>query len=103
LVCGISCCCRIRIIPRRPEFEAYPPHAIAGTREAETIPELLALPFAEQFTVIEKNALAPWHQHGVRQLAARPCGDIDRDCGWKLHRSLHLPPGDVFAHAGKRP
>jgi nicotinamidase-related amidase len=45
--------------PTTPEFEAYPPHAVAGTREAETIPELLALPFANQFTVIEKNALSP--------------------------------------------
>ncbi len=45
--------------PETPEFEAYPPHAIAGTEESETIPELLALPFAEAFTIIEKNALAP--------------------------------------------
>lgn len=45
--------------PNTPEFEAYPPHAIAGTTESRTIPELLALPFADAFTVIEKNALAP--------------------------------------------
>jgi nicotinamidase-related amidase len=42
-----------------PEFEAYPAHAIAGTRESEMIPELAALPFANQFTIIQKNSLHP--------------------------------------------
>lgn len=42
-----------------PEFEAYPAHAIAGTRESEMIPELAALPFARQFTIIQKNSLHP--------------------------------------------
>ena len=45
--------------PETPEFEAYPPHAVAGTLESQTIPELLALPFSEAFTIVEKNALAP--------------------------------------------
>ncbi len=42
-----------------PEFEAYPAHAIAGTRESEMIPELAELPFADHFTIIEKNSLHP--------------------------------------------
>lgn len=42
-----------------PEFEAYPAHALAGTSESEMIPELAALPFAEHFTVIQKNSLHP--------------------------------------------
>ena len=42
-----------------PEFEAYPAHAIAGTRESEMIPELAELPFADRFTIIEKNSLDP--------------------------------------------
>jgi nicotinamidase-related amidase len=42
-----------------PEFNAYPPHALAGTSESEMIPELANLPFADQFTVIEKNSLHP--------------------------------------------
>ncbi|MCO5223182.1 MAG: cysteine hydrolase [Thermomicrobiales bacterium] len=45
--------------PDSPEFEAYPAHAIAGTSESEMIPELAELPFANQFTVIEKNSLHP--------------------------------------------
>jgi nicotinamidase-related amidase len=45
--------------PETPEFSAWPPHCLRGTEEAETIPELLALPFANLFTVIEKNSLHP--------------------------------------------
>jgi nicotinamidase-related amidase len=42
-----------------PEFEAYPAHAVAGTSESEMIPELAALPFANHFTIIQKNSLHP--------------------------------------------
>jgi nicotinamidase-related amidase len=45
--------------PDTPEFESWPPHCVAGTPEADTIPELLDLPFADSFTVIEKNSLNP--------------------------------------------
>jgi nicotinamidase-related amidase len=45
--------------PQTPEFEAWPVHCVRGTEEAETIPELKALPFADRFTVIEKNSLHP--------------------------------------------
>ncbi len=42
------------------EFESYPPHCIEGTSEAETIPELAQLPFAESFTIVPKNSLNPF-------------------------------------------
>ena len=45
--------------PQTPEFEAWPVHCVRGTEEAETVPELRALPFADRFTVIEKNSLDP--------------------------------------------
>ena len=45
--------------PETPEFAAWPVHCVRGTEEAETIPELRALPFADLFTVIEKNSLHP--------------------------------------------
>lgn len=45
--------------PEAVEFGAWPPHCIRGTEEAETIPELASLPFADQFTIIEKNSLHP--------------------------------------------
>jgi nicotinamidase-related amidase len=43
--------------PDAVEFSAYAPHCVAGTREAETVPELLALPFAEEFELIAKNSI----------------------------------------------
>lgn len=45
--------------PNTPEFDAYPPHCIRGTDEAETIAELQHLPFADSYTIIEKNSLNP--------------------------------------------
>src|SRR5215218_520970 len=45
--------------PQTPEFEAWPVHCVRGTDEAETIPELQVLPFANLLTVIEKNSLHP--------------------------------------------
>jgi nicotinamidase-related amidase len=45
--------------PRTPEFLAFPPHCVRGTEEAHTIQALRALPFADHFTIIEKNSLHP--------------------------------------------
>lgn len=42
-----------------PEFRAYPPHAIAGSSESDTIPELKKLDFAEHLTIFPKNSLHP--------------------------------------------
>lgn len=39
------------------EFKAYGPHGVRGTREAETVPELRALPFADKFVIVHKNSL----------------------------------------------
>ncbi len=41
------------------EFATYPPHARTGTHEAETVPEIASLPFADIYTVIPKNSLSP--------------------------------------------
>lgn len=43
--------------PQAKEFEAYGPHGICGTREAEMVPEFAALPFANEFRIIHKNSL----------------------------------------------
>jgi len=48
--------------PDAPEFAAWPPHCVRGTPEAETIPEITALPFADLLTVVEKNSLHPGHE-----------------------------------------
>jgi nicotinamidase-related amidase len=41
-----------------PEFREFGPHCITGTPEAAAVPELLALPFARDFTVIPKRSLS---------------------------------------------
>jgi len=41
------------------EFDAFGPHCIAGTRQAETIPALAALPFSGLFRIVGKNSLSP--------------------------------------------
>jgi len=60
--------------PDAVEFESYPPHCVEGTSEAETIPELAQLSFAELFTIVPKNSLNPFH--GTELLAWQ---DIHRD------------------------
>jgi nicotinamidase-related amidase len=44
--------------PDSPEFADFGPHCIRGTREAEPVPELRALPFWDRATVIEKRSLS---------------------------------------------
>lgn len=62
--------------PNSPEFRSYPPHAIEGTDESATIPELAGLPFAEALTVIEKRALGP-------------AVETTFDAWWDEHMDLH--------------
>jgi nicotinamidase-related amidase len=47
--------------PDAVEFAAFPPHCQAGTSEAENIPELAGLPFANLYTTVEKNSLNAFH------------------------------------------
>jgi nicotinamidase-related amidase len=79
-----------------PEFRSYPPHAIAGTEESATIPELAGLPFAGALTVIEKNSLHPaietsfdawWDDHRdiTRAIVVGDCTDL---CVY--HLAMHL-------------
>lgn len=84
--------------PQAPEFNAFPPHAVHGTEESTTIPELQALPFSNVFTVIEKNSLHPalgtrfdkWlaeHKHLNTALVAGNCTDL---CVYQLTMHLRL-------------
>lgn len=43
--------------PDSVEFADFPPHCQAGTSEADTIPELASLPFANLYQVVPKNSL----------------------------------------------
>jgi nicotinamidase-related amidase len=81
-----------------PEFNAYPPHAIAGTSESEMIPELASLPFADQFTIIEKNSLHPavetefdaWWDERMHLRTAIVIGDCTDLCVTALAMHLRL-------------
>ena len=39
------------------EFQAFGPHGICGTSEAEMIPEVRALPFSSEFKIFHKNSI----------------------------------------------
>lgn len=44
-------------MPASVEFADFPPHCQLGTSEANTIPELAELPFADLYTIVSKNSL----------------------------------------------
>ncbi|HLU36320.1 MAG TPA: isochorismatase family protein [Thermomicrobiales bacterium] len=84
--------------PSTPEFNSYPPHALKGDAESETIPELANLPFAQNLTVIEKNSLHPavettfndwWDEHMDlnRAIVVGDCTDL---CVYQLAMHLRL-------------
>jgi nicotinamidase-related amidase len=69
------------------EFSAYPPHAVGGTEESETVDELKALPFSDLFIVMPKNSvscdigtdLGPWlddHPAVTTFIVVGDCTDI---------------------------
>jgi len=84
--------------PRTPEFEAWPPHAVRGTEESTTIPELRALPFAADFTTIKKNSLNPaigtgfdrWLDDHPELLTALVVGNCTDLCVYQLAMHLRL-------------
>jgi nicotinamidase-related amidase len=45
--------------PDAVEFNSYGPHCVAGTPEAETVPELDQLPFSDLFVKMNKNSINP--------------------------------------------
>lgn len=53
--------------PDSPEFNAFPPHCIAGTREAEIIPDLTSLPFASELVTVSKRSLAVGLEENFRR------------------------------------
>lgn len=51
--------------PDAVEFAHYPPHCVRGTAESATAPELLKLPFADTFQIIEKNSISSSQHTGL--------------------------------------
>ncbi|HEY1012856.1 MAG TPA: isochorismatase family cysteine hydrolase [Herpetosiphonaceae bacterium] len=80
------------------EFGSFPPHCVRGTSEAGTAPELLALPFADEFTIFEKNTLsaaietefAAWvraHPEVTTYVVTGDCSDL---CIYQLAMFLRM-------------
>jgi len=80
------------------EFANYPPHSIRGDVQSQTVPVLRRLPFAGDFTVIEKNsisssentALDGWldaHPQITTYIVTGDCSDL---CTYQLAMHLRL-------------
>lgn len=52
--------------PDAVEFADFPPHCQAGSHEAQTIPELASLSFADLYTIIPKNSLSAFEGTNLR-------------------------------------
>ena len=84
--------------PAAPEFEAWPVHCVRGTDEAEMISELKVLPFADLFTVVEKNSLHPgletdfdrWVDAQTELRTAIIVGDCTDLCVYQVAMHLRL-------------
>ena len=80
------------------EFLAYPPHAVGGTSESDTVDELKALPFSDSFVIIPKNSVScdlgtdldPWldaHPGVTTFIVVGDCTDI---CVYLMAMHLRL-------------
>ncbi len=84
--------------PDAVEFGQFPPHCVRGTAEAETVPEIKALPFYSQMAVLPKNSIHPSHGSGLEPwLQAHPrvdtfivVGDCTDLCTYQLAMHLRL-------------
>ncbi|MCS7056439.1 MAG: cysteine hydrolase [Thermoflexales bacterium] len=84
--------------PDAVEFKQYPPHCVRGDVESQTAPELLKLPFANEFIVFEKNSISSsentgldrWldeHPHVTTFIVVGDCTDL---CTYQLAMHLRL-------------
>lgn len=84
--------------PDAVEFDAWPPHCVRGSEEAETVDAFKALPFFDQMLVMEKNSIASGLNTGLNDwLAAHPhvdtfivVGDCTDLCIYQLAMHLRL-------------
>ena len=78
------------------EFGSFPPHCVAGTEEAKTVPELMALPFSDRYLILEKNSLSSsintglddWLEDHREVTAFVVVGDCTDLCVYQL--AMHL-------------
>lgn len=84
--------------PDAVEFGSFAPHCVRDTPESETVPELIALPFASQLALITKNsinsALAPgWRAWQAQHTDVRTfivAGDCTDYCIYQLAMALRV-------------
>lgn len=80
------------------EFLAYPPHAVGGTSESDTVDELKALPFSDSFVIIPKNSVScdigtdldPWLDAHPRVTTFIVVGDCTDICVYLMAMHLRL-------------
>ncbi len=84
--------------PDAVEFGQFPPHCVRGTAEAETVPEIRALPFYADLTTLPKNSISSDLNAGLGAwLLAHPevetfivTGDCTDLCVYQLAMFLRL-------------
>ncbi len=84
--------------PDAVEFGQFPPHCVRGTAEAETVPEIKALPFYSEMLVLPKNSISSSISAGLEPwLLAHPgvdtfivVGDCTDLCTHQLAMYLRL-------------
>ncbi len=89
------------------EFAQFPPHCVRGTLEAETIPEILALPFSEHIKVFGKNSIHSGLNTGLTEWMSEHSevdtfivvGDCTDLCTYQLAMHLRM---DANANQRKR-
>ncbi len=94
--------------PDAEEFGSYPPHCVVGTDESMTAPELASLPFADRFTIIEKNSISSIIEPGYTDWEADNgpfmtyiiVGDCTDLCVYQAAMALKLR--SVAHHLGQR-
>ena len=80
------------------EFDSYGRHCVAGTAEADTVPEIAALPFADQYVKIGKNSinafidteLEAWMENHPQVDTFIVVGDCTDLCTYQLAMHLRL-------------
>ena len=84
--------------PNAVEFEAWPPHAVGGTSEAETVAAFKALPFYEQMTILYKNSVSAFINTGLKDWLDENAavdtfiavGDVTDICTYQLAMGLKM-------------
>jgi nicotinamidase-related amidase len=88
------------------EFSAFPAHCVAGTDESQTMPELLNLPFADLYTVIEKDSVSisiatefdSWLEAHPEVTTFLTVGDCTDFCTYQLAMYLRLRANALKQH-----